>query len=207
MNSIPYELVNHILTFLPDTPLHLYATISREWQPVIEHHTFSAIKLHSLDLPHFTRIFNHPHRRKALASLEYHIDLPAHSDTSEDSAVFEDNATFTTALTDLLAHLASWGLPGRDIKIELKACPLSGTIQHPHISLSLLPPLSIPLVPRIVRLDIISPRRISGAVVSTLAVRLPNLYEAQWFLYDELPCQKYHRDGSLSHTSPVLRAC
>jgi hypothetical protein len=206
MNSLSPELLSHILTFLPDNTLHTYATISRPFQFAIERHTFSTITFHSSSLPLFTSAFSPPHRRATLASLEFHILLPAHSDPSEDSdtsedsattedrAASEDNAAFTSATTSLLAHLSTWS-SGRGIKLEMKAYSDTDRDENPHPFLSLHPASSIPSVPRITRLDIISPRRISGAAVAAITAHLPCLQEAEWFLSDEEPGRLQHRGG------------
>ncbi|KAF8252103.1 hypothetical protein K440DRAFT_610017 [Wilcoxina mikolae CBS 423.85] len=215
MNSLSPELLSHILSFLPRDILHTYATVSLSFQFAIERHTFSTITFQSTSLDFFITAFSPPHRRAALFSIEYHIALPDpcvsqsdfdfdSEDDSEDEADIDpndpstyptlaaDNTTFTNHLTSLLTYLSSWP-SGRPIILELKAysppwiCPS-------HSFLSLPATFSPPSNSRITRLDIVSPRRISGTSVATLASFFPQLKEAQWFLTDDDPGRKAQRD-------------
>ncbi|KAF8252100.1 hypothetical protein K440DRAFT_658340 [Wilcoxina mikolae CBS 423.85] len=180
MNSLSFELLSHIITFLElaePSELRHYATVSRPFQFAIERYTFSSVLLKSNELALFSSIFSHRHRRAGLRNLEYHIILPTYSvnriakyeNTSEKEA---NNAAFALAVQELFEVLHSWGKPeGREMALILEAYSPMDVQYRQHLKLSLSQRQndlgkhryersilqhsfsSLPSVPRICRLD------------------------------------------------------
>ncbi len=60
-------------------PFVPYACISRQWQHVVEAHTFRTINLSSDDLDQFSETYSNVRRRGYLKSIEYDVLLPSYS--------------------------------------------------------------------------------------------------------------------------------
>ncbi|KAI1378996.1 hypothetical protein F4677DRAFT_355152 [Hypoxylon crocopeplum] len=77
MNNLPQEIVEIIVSFLPDLGLAPFATLSIGWQRAVERRTFFriSIKSHGEDMEAFTRIFTLA-RRPYLRKLMFTVILP-----------------------------------------------------------------------------------------------------------------------------------
>lgn len=97
----------------------------------MERHTFHDLKLKSVDVNEFTRLYNAPGRRRVLRQITYGIVLLSYSvnlktkfEREEDRRANDE--AFTAALFDLFTELASWdkGAVGTnrrcDIRLEIK---------------------------------------------------------------------------------------
>jgi hypothetical protein len=65
MDNLPSEIISNIVAWIPDRTrprrkgrLAPIALISRQWQQVVEHRTFSSLRLRTTDLETFAQIFN-----------------------------------------------------------------------------------------------------------------------------------------------------
>ncbi|KAL2813094.1 hypothetical protein BJX63DRAFT_394909 [Aspergillus granulosus] len=111
-NDLPPELISHILSFLRSEPLAPYASVSKQWQAIIEKQTFSSLKLDTTQLPELAQIVSPP-RQQLLRQLELKILLPEYPaeareevETNEDRE--QNSRAFTDAIRSLFRVLAAW---------------------------------------------------------------------------------------------------
>lgn len=131
MDQLPPELVSLIVSHLDPDTLGPYARISRQWQLVVENHTFGRVRVQSTELDKFHDMLALPHRREALGTLIYHVLLPEYSE--DRTAKFErrrerdaNNQAFSAAVVELLSVLESWeSTRGRRIALHLGAYSLT----------------------------------------------------------------------------------
>jgi len=79
-HKLPQELVNEIISLLPDQPpkkgLAQYVTVSEHWRRTIECRIFSCLAIDSRMLPLFQRILRRTDRRELIRRLEYTFYIP-----------------------------------------------------------------------------------------------------------------------------------
>lgn len=179
MDQLPPEILSLIVSHLERDTIGPYASVSRQWQVAVENITFRQVRLDSVDLDHFQKLFSIPHRRAALAGLQYIAFLPTYSD--DRCAKFErrrerdaNNAAFTEAVVALFTILKSWeqefgqsGHHGHGARagrpINLFLCALSptdvatprpyndmGVHRYERSVLTLLDPDAVPEVERVI---------------------------------------------------------
>jgi hypothetical protein len=90
-----------------------YASVSREWQAVVERHTFAELKLTHRRLSDFGQIVAGA-RRPCLNRINLHVELPEYdNDPCEERESWEDkvanNRLFTQTWQQLFADLHAWG--------------------------------------------------------------------------------------------------
>ncbi|KAJ5747190.1 uncharacterized protein N7511_008886 [Penicillium nucicola] len=139
---LPYELIDHIITFIDEPQvsnnsgeqdkvrLAPYATVSRQWQAVVESHTFSTIRLETLKRLHdLAQVAHNERRRHYIQFIDLVVDLAPYDiearyefETDEDKR--NNNANFTKTIQLLFKILSSWSLnesqerPGIFLSIE-----------------------------------------------------------------------------------------
>ena len=74
---LPHEVLNEVVGYVVPETLSLYASVSKEWQTVVERRLFGNLHVQNTDLTRFRRLLT-PHRRAVLKRLEYQIVLPRH---------------------------------------------------------------------------------------------------------------------------------
>ena len=89
-----------------------YAVVCREWQAVIERHTFSNLKLTNLRMPEFAQYVRNS-RRRCLKRINLHVDLPEYfNDPCEHKETWNDkmanNWMFSTTFRGLFSTLHQW---------------------------------------------------------------------------------------------------
>ena len=97
MDSLPFEMLVHINSFLPDEKKSAYATISKTWQAVIEAQTSRSLVVQYSDVAEFQSALRTTARRCALRRLEW-----------------------TTTLSSTLIHGARRVRPRKQRKVELE---------------------------------------------------------------------------------------
>lgn len=115
--EIRVAVVNRLLDYWricdDDEDISPYAAVCREWQAVIERHTFRHLKLSHLRIDEFGRIVTH-NRRGCLEQIDLHVELPEYqNDPCEERETWDDkvanNQLFTKTFQDLFAVLSEWG--------------------------------------------------------------------------------------------------
>ncbi|KAF4772554.1 hypothetical protein HAV15_012176 [Penicillium sp. str.  len=115
--SLPPELTSIILEYISHDDLHLakYATISRDWQAIIESKTFSSLKINT---PKRLAEFNElswDRRRSYVRKVDLIIQLESYYDDDDAFTRYENegemqrnNKIFTTSIHSLFITLAKW---------------------------------------------------------------------------------------------------
>ncbi|KAK3986396.1 hypothetical protein QBC44DRAFT_373195 [Cladorrhinum sp. PSN332] len=120
MNSLPAELTDMIISYLPDGPLANYATVSQQWQQAIEDRTFASITVSSdvVSFGGFKSAFacnsrHGPRRQHIVRSIQFRVILPSPSDkrlhkmqSTKEAA--ENNVVYTRAMVDMFSFLSAW---------------------------------------------------------------------------------------------------
>ncbi|KAK8074087.1 hypothetical protein PG994_004986 [Apiospora phragmitis] len=108
MDKLSFEIISLILDHLPKFKYGFciapYATISRQWQAVVESRTFARVCV--VDLDDFKSIFSaSSYRPAALRKLEFEVGLPSDGDTRAHH--LQNQAAALAAITLLLDGLAA----------------------------------------------------------------------------------------------------
>ncbi|KAF8462277.1 hypothetical protein BDZ91DRAFT_784541 [Kalaharituber pfeilii] len=122
IHRLPSEVLDAIIADLRTDYIDLYpgigylATVCRQWQPVVERHSFKAINLRSVELDRFREIFlasRAPHRKACLQRIYFEVILPTYS--VQACGKFErardrraNNEAFTDAIRRLFGILRFW---------------------------------------------------------------------------------------------------
>lgn len=96
-----------------DDDLAPYASVCREWQAVVERHTFAELRLTHRRMPDFGRFVTGRRRRGCLGRVQLHVELPEYAnDPCEERETWEDkvanNTLFTHTWQQLFAILHTW---------------------------------------------------------------------------------------------------
>ncbi|RYP45291.1 hypothetical protein DL768_008331 [Monosporascus sp. mg162] len=118
-HCIPAEIRLTVLEFLLQDGCSLagFATVSREWQTIIERHNFSRIKLTSSRLANFDSMI---HRNRSLVRYiwlclelqEYNCPECDPQDPESEGLSNADNTLITTAFLNLFSSLSTWEQDG-----------------------------------------------------------------------------------------------
>lgn len=118
MPELPSELTREIISFLPDEKLSRYASVSRQWQLIVEEQTFREFRIKSTELADFAKLIK-GNRIAALKFLQYDVQLPTYDkaawtryETNVDRQA--NNEAFTAAIEDLFHLVKSWEANERD---------------------------------------------------------------------------------------------
>lgn len=122
--QLPPELIDNCIFFLPD-PLATYASVSKEWQAIVEKRTFLTLHLNPTRLDDFKRVVMDQLRRRyhLVRCLNLDASLPEYSiaarielETDEDRN--QNNQAFSNTICLFFDTLSSWP----------EECPLSVVI-------------------------------------------------------------------------------
>jgi hypothetical protein len=123
-SALPPELRYHIIGMFVEARRHpslppsawklaRYATVSRDFQIVIEALNFSAVSVNTIKIGAFDAIMRDPRRRRHLKYLELNVQLPAYDcepcrarETAQDKMMH--NQIFTRCFTTLFGALSQW---------------------------------------------------------------------------------------------------
>ena len=131
LNSLPLELIIHIVSFLPrwvndnnqnltsaDAPgakrvFPRIVTVSRAFQFAVERIVFRALRVEHTELGRFMFLFSRAHRRFLLKELDFEIVLPTYSDAAcavreSDQDMMVNDRVVSVAVVNLLGIIASW---------------------------------------------------------------------------------------------------
>jgi hypothetical protein len=134
MESLPIEILHQVISCLPQTNLAGYASVSKDWNAIIEGQTFASIRLTPSDLLRFRQILDfsatspHLQRRRAQVKsvlfkavlAEYNVAARSKYETQEDQA--KNNKAYYQAIKSLFETLALWPeSEGCEILLEIAA--------------------------------------------------------------------------------------
>ena len=118
IEKLPAEVLDHILGFFKQKAG--LSTVSRQWQALVERHTFSRITVTNNSLEIFDQAFSASNRRRKphVRMLRYCIlvpslnrdsalQMPGGDSPQPDKQKSQDNVVFTRALMDLFERLSS----------------------------------------------------------------------------------------------------
>ncbi|GAD92251.1 predicted protein [Paecilomyces variotii No. 5] len=139
---LPPEILRKVISYFISPVIYIaessvapYATVSRDWQAIIERYTFSTLRLNNRRrLEEFRQITARDKRRrsyirkiKLTVQLEsYYAELRREFETPEEHS--RNNKIFEETILSLLRYLATWSENRAGIKLSIAAQSLSDSI-------------------------------------------------------------------------------
>ncbi|KAH8598589.1 hypothetical protein B0O99DRAFT_738800 [Bisporella sp. PMI_857] len=202
MNKVPTESFFRVIDNL-DTPLAPLATISRDWQPVIEARTMAEVCVRSDDASQLDVIFGDTRRRLSLKKLKYHIILPSFSITRwgklpSRRECSENDTIFSRELLSLFVRLHTYetdGGPSFGLQIEVSS-PMDSHDQgaasvsegtgpdrnnNTYIKFDNLDPEPLPALTQVAEIEQSGGRNLHPTVIESILRALPAVETVRWY--------------------------
>ncbi|KAJ5640367.1 uncharacterized protein N7484_008229 [Penicillium longicatenatum] len=144
---LPSEITGRIVSLIEnpltriDTKLRLaqYATVNRDWQPIIEERSWAKIQVKTgipLNLDEFERLTKDPRRQSYIRDIELIVELEPYDEAAR--AQFEtefeherNNQIFSEAIRSVLQIVAKWR-PSQGISLSIKVQSPSDLVATPN---------------------------------------------------------------------------
>lgn len=120
MDYLPTEILNQIISYIPEDDLAGYASVSQNWNAIIERQTFASVRLTLPRLLEFRQILGFSvissrlqRRRTQVKSILFEAALPeydvaARSEYENEEEQAQNNKAYSQAIKSLFQALALW---------------------------------------------------------------------------------------------------
>lgn len=214
--SLPPEIVQsivHVTLEMQPGMACKYATVSRDWQALVEKKTFSSLRLNSMRVQELSNILT-PRRRSYVRNIAVEVTLPEYDvekaghrkETPQEQHT--NSQTFTDLICALFAVLATWKLPADGATGEQRGVSLSLSASSPSdqvaargyrlrnrkkrwasscLYLTKHPNQNLPSIPVVSKFscaDFDTQRKLAPITCCEIAEVFPNVHTLDWNLLD-----------------------